>query len=100
MDRWAAVPPGPRRHSLTWLPVRQLGLLGGYQKSVTLERRGTERPRYLDCRRAAYDAASQPFQSRAGIGMDSPHQAQTRHPDPFAHRHRLRGTALPIAAEG
>ncbi len=93
-----AGPAGPRRHPFAGLPLRQRRLFGRHQEPAGRKRRGAGRPRRLDRRRAAPNAASEPFQSRRGAGLDRPGQAEARDPDQPAHRSGLRDALRRAAA--
>ena len=57
-------------------------------------------PRRLDRGRAAPGAASQPFQSRRGFGLDRPREAETGDPDQPAQRYGLRRALAPACRPG
>ena len=81
-DHRPAHPPGAWRHHLARLPLRLLGLFLRPERPAAGQRDGARRPRRLDHRRAARQAASEPSQRRAGAGLDREPQAASARSSP------------------
>ena len=88
-----------RRHRFVRIPLRQPRLFLRPVRHAAGKRRGVDRPRRLDRRRAALPAAPEPFLARRRAGVDRPPETAARHPDQSARRSRLRGALRKAAGQ-